>query len=663
MKDKKEEMLQIVSSIVRRWQNSNRRVLLRNGGPVLLKASLAIPDDVELRKDALDVLDYLASNASPEELEQLFDAKDILSITRNAAAWQRNKLPTKYAELFQTRYPVTEGRMEIWKQLLHHGELLDSRDKTAISGDLFNRYSLAPSGESDVLSLLQFAGEDVGKRGWPVTAQLLSTISSLVTFDGSEIDKKRLSILISFRGRPGAAPFDTLLGKIATTIDPARISQADAAAQAALVTLKSFEPKTLQSDRLKAVVLSLMTQATRSAVTDRAAWLGGLIHLYVILPEASIAEMDALFKNTFIDADPNHTLKLASALNATSRKKLLGMERFIAILHNQPASYHARFTASALEFRKQFLGVFEAVGVLSQPAIFDDTFSWDLASFIDTVSRAIEEKAISNQEAGNYVESFCGKYLPGSFATQKELYAGLLQFLQKYPETSRVGLADMVATCELSSILAGNLQSYPNFLRYKQELPPTRRLELVRELLSPLSSRAASWVQLLILMSNDIQQDTDLSKNSGLTGDLADYAFAAAREKWAELGQTLTNSVALLEETAQQDYVDRSLEALLALEADGEGLEKMEPFLHLVAVCAHHVSGAVAIKLTKFVQRMIGAGRPDSAKLRILQFASRLAPEVLNPIKQSIEQLTESTDPEVSSEAKAILAKLASPDS
>ncbi|HXC31280.1 MAG TPA: P-loop NTPase fold protein [Verrucomicrobiae bacterium] len=77
MKDKKQEILQIVSSIVRRWQNSDRRVLLRNGGPVLLKASLAVPDDVELRKDALDVLDHLASNASPEELEQLFDVKDI----------------------------------------------------------------------------------------------------------------------------------------------------------------------------------------------------------------------------------------------------------------------------------------------------------------------------------------------------------------------------------------------------------------------------------------------------------------------------------------------------------------------------------------------------------------------------------------------------------
>jgi hypothetical protein len=663
MKDKRHEVLQIVSSIVRRWQNSNRRVLLRNGGPVLLKASLTIPDDIELRKDALDVLDYLASNASPEELEQLFDVKDILSITRDAMAWQRNKLLTKYAELFQTRYPATEGRTEIWKQLLQHGDLLDFRDKASISGDLVNRNATQPAGEGDVLSLLDFAGHDVGKMGWAVTATLLNTISARITFDESDIDKKRLDSIVSFRRTAGTVAINTLLDKIASMIDPTRIVVADAGAKEAVSTLKRFEPDTVNSDRLKPIISALMTQANRSSVPIRAVWLGGLIHLYPDFTEASMAEMDALCKNTFVDADPNQTLTLASALNTVSRKKLLAMERFSSVVRNQSASYQARFTTAASEFRKQFLGTFEAVDVLRQPAIFDESFSWDLALYIETVSRAVEEKAISNQEAGSYVEAFCSKYLPATFASQKELYASLLLFLQKHSEASRVGLAEIVATCELSSILAANYASYPNFLRFKEQLPSNRRYELVREVLSTLSSRTASWVQLLVLVLNDVRDDKELSKNLGLIGDLADYAFAAAREKWVDVGETLTNSVALLDEAAQQDYVDRSLEALLALEADGEDLAKMEPFLDLVAVCAEHVSGSVANKGTKFVQRMIGAGRPDPAKLRILQFASRLTSEVLSPLKQSIEQLTESTNTEVSLEAKAILGRLAPPNS
>jgi hypothetical protein len=541
--------------------------------------------------------------------------------------------------------------------------LLDFRDKASISGELVNRNATQPAGESDVLSLLDFVGHDVGKMGWSVTAALLNTISARVTFDESDVDKKRLDSLVSFRRTAGTVAIDTLLDKIAAMIDPTRIAVADEGAKDAVSTLKRFEPETVNSDRLKPVIGGLMAQANRSSVILRAVWLGGLIHLYPDFTETSMAEMDALCKNTFVDADPNQTLKLASALNTVSRKKLLAMERFRSVVRDQSASYQARFTTSASEFRKQFLETFEAVDVLRQPAIFDETFSWDLALYIETVSRAVEEKAISDQEAGGYVESFCTKHLPGAFADQKQLYASLLVFLEKHSEASRVGLAEIVATCELSSILAGNYASYSNFLRFKEQLPPTRRYELVREVLSTLSSRGASWLQLLVLVLNDVREDQELAKNAALVGDIADYAFAAAREKWVDVGETLTNSVALLAAAAQQDYVDRSLEALLGLEADGEDLTKMEPFLNLVAVCANLVTGTVANKASKFVQRMIGAGSPDPAKLRILQFASKLTPEVLSPLKQPFEQLRESTNAEVASEAKTILGRLAIPNS
>jgi hypothetical protein len=67
LKDKKGDILQIASTTVRRWLASNRRVLLRNAAPVVLKASLAEPSDTDLGRDVLDVLDYLATNASAED--------------------------------------------------------------------------------------------------------------------------------------------------------------------------------------------------------------------------------------------------------------------------------------------------------------------------------------------------------------------------------------------------------------------------------------------------------------------------------------------------------------------------------------------------------------------------------------------------------------------
>jgi hypothetical protein len=137
--------------------------------------------------------------------------------------------------------------------------------------------------------------------------------------------------------------------------------------------------------------------------------------------------------------------------------------------------------------------------------------------------------------------------------------------------------------------------------------------------------------------------------------DLADYAFSAAREKPNAVGHALTSAVAFLDEPARQDYLDRSLDTLIALEADGEDLSKMEPFLRLVTASARHLAGPIAIKCGKFVQRMIGAGQQDPVKLRILQFAAELPEKVLEPIKSSVEQLAESPDSEVSKQAKKIL--------
>jgi hypothetical protein len=660
LQDKKKEILQIVSSALRRWLTNDRRVLLRNGGPVVVKASLAVPDNNELRRTALDVLEYLAANASAEEMEQLFDVKDILSITKTSFDWQRDKLLTKYVELFETRYPTTDGRMEIWKQLLQHGDLLSGRDQKSVSNDLVNRYSLQPSGENDVLSLLQYALENPVNRGWAVTAKLLTSITALVSFDGSEPDKKRLNALVAFRKVQDKAAQDALLVKLAVWVSPSRISQADQAAQNAISTLFRFEPDSLSRNQLAPIIESLLAQANRSAVAERSWWFAALLHLYPVLAETDLAAMDALFKSTLVDSDPNQSIKFLSGLNKSWCKRLLRIDRFIIVFRMQPANYQGRYAANAIGFREQHLDAFDARDILSRPSIFEESLSWDLSLFVKTASRALKEKTLSTEEAGQYVESFCRKYLPESAATQKELYASLLQFLTDHPDASRVGLADIVATCELAKVLAGEYSSFLRFAQYKAGVPLARRLELSRQLLQPLSARTESWVQLLVLLVNDLSGDEELSKNASLVGDLADYSFSAAREKWTEIGEALANIVAFLGESQQQDYVDRSLDALLSLEADGEDLPKMEPYLKLVTAFARHVDVTTSVKAGKFVQRMLGAARPDEAKLRTLQFASGLNVEVLVLVKQSIEPLAESAEPNVSAAAKAILLKVGS---
>lgn len=161
----------------------------------------------------------------------------------------------------------------------------------------------------------------------------------------------------------------------------------------------------------------------------------------------------------------------------------------------------------------------------------------------------------------------------------------------------------------------------------------------------------------MLFLIDDVTKDTELSKNARIVGDLADLSFQAAREKWVETADTLSNIVGFLEPRQQQDYTDRALDVLLGLSAEGEDLPRMEPFLRLAATFPVHVSGPTAEKTAKFVHRMLGASKSETAKLRTLQFVSALDSAVLTSVRTEIEPLKAATEPKVAEAAKALLQR------
>lgn len=659
LQDKKKDILQIAASKVRRWKMSNRRVLLINACPVMLKASLAAPEDAELRRVTLDAIDYLTTEASADQLERQFDIKDILSIARTAQAWLRKKLLTKYTELFGTRYPTTENRAEVWKQIIQQGDLLDTTDRNSISADIAGRYTMQPNGEGDVLSLLSFASEDLQARSWSIKPVLLEVIAGAITFDGSDPDKKRLTVFVSLRNLITKTAVKIFLGKVALSIDPARTSQADAQAQSALSTLFKINSDLLRESDVGPITSALLSQANRSAVATKTWWLLGLLHLYPLLKEQELGSLDALFKATFLDADPAETINLFKAIHKSWLKSLLGMNRFTAVLKAQPQNYQRRFAANAVATREQQISAFDPIEVLKHPEMFDESLAWDLAIFVRTIQRALEAKSIGISDATRHLEEFCAKHLASAGPAPNDLYTQVIQFLERFPEIASVPLAEIIVKREIAAILAEDYSGYTRFRHFKALLQPSRRLELDKELLQPLSTRKGRWEQLLVQLADDVSSDADVSKNPAVATDLADYAFSGAREKWAETAGCLASIVPLLERSRQYDYVDRSLQALLGLEADGDEIAKMDPFLRLIQNQAQHLDdGALGSMAAKFIQRMLGAARPNPEKLKILQFTLSLSRPVLLVIRPSIEQLLESTDAQISADAQAVLQKL-----
>ena len=133
----------------------------------------------------------------------------------------------------------------------------------------------------------------------------------------------------------------------------------------------------------------------------------------------------------------------------------------------------------------------------------------------------------------------------------------------------------------------------------------------------------------------------------------------AAEEPWQP--RSITPSLMTARTlSSRRQMLSVAVDVLMALSAEGEDLARMEPFLRLVSHSPEHITGSVATKCGKFVQRMLGAARTEPAKLRTLQFASAIDSRIVfEYAKKQIEELAESTGSGVSSPAKELIQKYA----
>ncbi|HXF12694.1 MAG TPA: P-loop NTPase fold protein [Terriglobales bacterium] len=658
LKDKKDDILGITSTIVRRWRTNNRRVLLRNAAPVILKISLAEPRDSEVAREAREVLDYMATNASPEEMEQLFDVSDVLQLTSDSPHWQRHKLLKRYAALFQTGFPRTDARFGIWKQLIQNRTALDSADQKSISTDISSRYTVLPNGEVDTLSLLQYVSEDLEARQWCVSEALLAAISNLTTFDGSEVDKKRVQCLTAFRKIETRGVIAGVVSKIAQLIDPARTSTADPQAQNAISALLKYEPDLLGQSNSNLIADRLFVQANRTAVADRKWWALGLYHLDPVFDQNAQAQMTTLHKSTFVEADPAETNKFTASIHKSWLSRLLRSTQFNAVLKMQTAIYAARYASGAPAHRQQVLAAFAAADLLRHPEVFDAAISWDLATYIQAASRALDDKQVTAEEAGRFVEDLCSRHLPASLSTNGELYAALLELLTKHPEVITARLSEIMASCQIAKILAGEYPAYSLFVKFRQGLPDDDQLSITRNLFQPLKTRKESWVTLLNVLVADVSSEGGRAlRDPQFLDDLADYSFSAARDEWSEVGDSLTKIVALLAPNRQQASVDRALDSLISLEAEGDELPKLEPYLRLIAAQTPHLSGQLAAQTTKFVQRMLGVSKSEAEKATTLDFLKHLGPSLIEASKVQVDAIASSSDDKLAQQARELLGR------
>jgi KAP family P-loop domain len=658
LRDRKKEILQIAATTVRRWLTTGRRVLLRNATPVLLKASLAEPQDKDLTRDVLDALDYLATNATAEEMEQLFEVKDVIQVSKNAPSWVRHKLLTRFVEFFQPKFPLTEQRAETWKQLIQNGASLDSTDRSAIPFELGSRYSAQPAGEREVLALLEFVSEDLAARSWCVGESLLASIAKQTTFDNTEMDKKRRTVLISFQGVEGQNTLNTVISKIADLVrGPGSISD-DAQCLNGISMLLKYDPKYLAQADLTELVDQLFNHSTVGFTDDQTLLVETLFYLDPVLAPEQREKLNRVFERSFVESDPSSARNILSAIGSDRLRVMLSDSRFSASLLMQPRAYKSRYASSAREHRQELFEAFSAVDLLRHPEVFDANFSWDLAIYVETAKRAVELNKTDAAEAGRRVEELCKLYLPASLSSNKELYAALLQLLSEHPEVLTAGLAAIVASCQLVKVLGGDHSAYPIFMEYRLGLPAEQQLGLVRELLQPLSAQQGEWTDLLALIVNDLASEESLDlRNSQLLEDLSDYAFLAAREEWAQAGDVLTKVVALLGSGRQQDYADRSLDSLIALEAEGEETPKMAPFLTLVVSQRDQVRGPLMDKLNKFTQRMLGAAKPDAEKSVVLAFVREFGDSLVSACKPQIEAIASGPESSVGRQARDLLGQ------
>ncbi len=369
---------------------------------------------------------------------------------------------------------------------------------------------------------------------------------------------------------------------------------------------------------------------------EKAAWLAPLILLHGALPSDLRSAVDALYRGLLADpADVNSLWQLLTGLGPVVCASILTMPDNIKAMHDQAARLEARFTAAqAPAHRERILDCFPPEPLLKNLGLFDEERTWDLVLFSKVLARGKKDN-IASETLRNRTAEFIAQFVSGKSSVHIDALDGVLAASKDFPELLDEQLARALAQCCVG-VVGTNVEKYIADLRFLgTRLSTENRLWLANELInSILKPRQPQWVQVLQKMTEDVTADQALSMDKLLVENLNDYAFEAARVSPHEAATSLTNLFPHLPADYLQRKLDEAQDRVLALEAAGPSVSKIEPYLALFTAARSHFGGTLPEKLQTFCSRMLGTAKTDEEKKTILDFLNSLELTQLSPTIQ-----------------------------
>ena len=638
----------------RQWLLAKRATFLKNAAPLLVKAALQFPDQHQLKLLALSVMEHLASVLSIEQLEEVVDVDDVMRLDDSATSQQKKKVVSSLIGIFAPAYGASERRQKTWRAIIENSRQLERSQKSTIAAFTTQRFDQPEIGQQEALTILAISGKRPSEFAWGVEQQLLSKIVESIEFSETPIDKARIATFIAYHDEVENDVRTDLSEKLAACIEPpAKV--ADKSVAEALAMLTALRPDFFRPDQLHHLGTKLVAQLKAAHDTLKALWSKPLIYLLDSLP----SEVRSSFETNIAQliagpAAPEVLPSFLEGVGPQNCRRLLSIPD-VRVATRTQASYLEKFgRAKASSYRQAFLESFDPMDVLDVD-LFDETMLWDLTNLVMAFQRSAGDAQADLGEIRNRLTRFCGEHLLESLPDRQELYDQVHTALTEQPNLLDAAVADMLCRCALKLLRTNLGVYYPQFRDWKSHLPNDARTQLIRDAISELRD-GDEWVQGLDLVSADVASDDFLRKDQILVRDLFDHSFAAAEEKGTEAIGPALNLLSFLNSQQVRDYIDRTLDTLIAYEASREPLERMEPFFRLLEAPAARLMTDDLAKAARLCRRLLGSANESQEQSRALRFISALRRvELVQELQSELQQLGKSELDDVASAARQLL--------
>jgi hypothetical protein len=651
-------------SVCRQWLDNNRTGFLKNAAPLLVRSALLLPDERQLRFLALNVAEFLATGLSSDQLEEIVDVGDILELDSGATTHQKKVVLSKLALIFMPQFASTEKRRRDWSLMLQHQGQLTSGQKADIAQWIRNRYGSKVEGEEGALAILESGRNNPKDFRWCISNELLMDIITSVDFSGTSTDEARISTLTAYQSELDTETRSELATKMALSIDHSGSETYDETAELVSHALEGFNVTGFEPSELDSLGNVLLKQIIQSSADLKPKWVAPIQYIYAALSETLRSSVDTFFVKLIGEpTDVRVSVKFLTQLEDKGKSWLLSLPAIRQALRSQPAYLLRLGKSQALSNREDSIRCFDPAELLAFPEVFDESQTSELLLYVKTIQGAAKSDSANLEDLRAKLGVFCAQQLTGKLPANIEIYDGIREAVQGDPRLLDANLAATVSRCAIE-LMASDIESdddidvlFEDFQTWRKELSDEEQTSLVRELtLAFLPDRKDHWMHVLSLLSEDLDASSSLHNDKKLVRELFDYAFGAAEEEPDDGIQPLLKILPHLAQRDVTEYMDRSMDTLIAYEADRKPLERMEPFLATVENAKGGISGSDERKITKFCKRMLGPANTEEERKRTLQLIGHLnRKELTDSLRSELEEAAASEDEELALSAKALL--------